>query len=147
MEAEVFTMLVAHEFFDAMPIDIFEVSLRYTVKTLTKKRTADGFRQVLVDSKDASKLTPTTGQQYRFVLSREPTAISTVLPATSRRFASLPTGTRVEIAADSWRTMRRVGELLAGPAGGAALVVDYGADRHSGSSFRARHLSQGDSTG
>ena len=43
----------------------------------------------------------------------------------------------MEISAESWKIMRRAGELIASSeAGGAGLVVDYGADQHFGQSFR-----------
>jgi NADH dehydrogenase [ubiquinone] 1 alpha subcomplex assembly factor 7 len=39
------------------------------------------------------------------------------------------------VAQDSWKIMRKVGELISS-GGGAGLVVDYGGDRVFGSSFR-----------
>lgn len=79
---------------------------------------------------------PTGKKTFRLAMSREPNSLSTVLPATSPRFASLPTGSRVEIASESWKISRRIGELIKSGEGGAGLVIDYGGDRHYGSSFR-----------
>lgn len=73
---------------------------------------------------------------FRLAMSREPTPLSQVLPKTSPRFASMIEGARVEIAQESWKISRKVGELI--KHGGAGLVVDYGGPRLFGSSFRVR---------
>jgi NADH dehydrogenase [ubiquinone] 1 alpha subcomplex assembly factor 7 len=82
-------------------------------------------------------LSTSSSSGLRFAISPEPTALSTVLPATSPRFANLPLGSRIEVAQDSWKMARRCGELIgAGSGGGAGLLVDYGGDRAFGDSFR-----------
>ncbi|KAL7423569.1 hypothetical protein Q5752_001149 [Cryptotrichosporon argae] len=132
-ESDEFTMLVAHEFFDAMPIHTFE-------------RTAEGWREVRVDvdpSYDPKFPALSAGlgsSGLRLTLSREPTTPSSLLPASSPRWAGLPVGSRIEVSPESWKIMRRAGTLLGGSGGsggGAGLVVDYGGDRTYGSSFRA----------
>ncbi|RSH90450.1 hypothetical protein EHS25_001055 [Saitozyma podzolica] len=145
-----FTLLVAHEFFDAMPVNVFE-------------KTPQGYREVLVSSSPTVSSVNPSG--LHLALSQEPTPLSTVLPATSPRFARLPIGSRIELAQDSWRIMRKLGEIVGGGTNasarasatsvgesggsfavdgvegaggrGAGLVIDYGADRVFGSSFRA----------
>ncbi|KAK1927657.1 S-adenosyl-L-methionine-dependent methyltransferase [Papiliotrema laurentii] len=127
--SEDFTMFIAHEFFDAMPVNLFE-------------RTNDGFREVCVDidpAYDPLLPSPSSSSGLRLAIARDSTTLASVLPATSVRFAELPVGSRVEIAPDSWQIMRRIGEVLGaeGAGGGAGLVVDYGGDQSFGSSFRA----------
>ena len=89
-----------------------------------------------------SPSTPPSGSGLRFALSRNEDTFTKVMTATSPRFHALPTGSRVEIARDSWKTMRLVGEMMSDSlplgGGGAGLIVDYGGDRTYGDSFRVR---------
>ncbi|WRT65970.1 uncharacterized protein IL334_002921 [Kwoniella shivajii] len=128
---DTFTLFVAHEFFDAMPINTFE-------------KTNMGWREVQVDNDPGYSPglpTQTSRSGLRLSISPSPTPLSSVLPATSPRFASLPVGSRVEIAQESFKIMRRAGELLGSGhtkcGGGCGVVVDYGGDRAYGQSFRA----------
>ncbi|WVQ65216.1 uncharacterized protein L199_003389 [Kwoniella botswanensis] len=124
---DTYTLFVAHEFFDAMPINTFE-------------KTDMGWREVQVDNDPgyAPNLPAQTSKSgLRLSLSSAPTPLSTVLPATSPRFTNLSTGSRIEIAQDSFKIMRRAGELISKGSGGCGVVVDYGGDRSYGQSFRA----------
>ena len=76
--------------------------------------------------------------RFRPVLAPESTPVSTLLGASSPRFASLPIGARIEVSAASFQTARKLGALVSQGAGGSALVVDYGADHAVGNSFRVR---------
>jgi len=89
----------------------------------------------VTSSLDLSTSTPKT--RFRPVLAPEPTPVSTLLGASSPRFASLPIGARIEVSAASFQTARKLGTLLSQGSGGSALVVDYGADHAVGNSFRA----------
>lgn len=120
VKPDTWSMVVAHEFFDALPTHIFE-------------RTNDGFREVLVDVKRSQSgqsgitiLKP--GDQtmnrkakdedgkpsFRYVLSPGPTPWSVLLATRNPRFQVLQPGQRVEISPESWATARRVGELVSG---------------------------------
>jgi SAM-dependent MidA family methyltransferase len=118
LQPNAWSMVVAHEFFDALPTHIFE-------------RTNDGFREVLVDIQRATKgqsgitvLKPGDLMQkpkeesakpsFRYVLSPGPTPWSVLLAARNSRFQGLQPGQRVEISPESWATARRVGELVSG---------------------------------
>ncbi|UZJ57283.1 hypothetical protein CBS101457_006603 [Exobasidium rhododendri] len=121
------SMVVAHEFFDALPMHIFE-------------RTSDGFREVLVDveregqrkggitilkpgdfnvggrNSQKEKLNADAAKQpkFRYVLSSSPTPWSMLLAARNPRFQLLQPGQRVEISPEAWAAARRMGELVAG---------------------------------
>ncbi|OXC70853.1 hypothetical protein AYX13_00269 [Cryptococcus neoformans] len=122
-----FTLFVAHEFFDAMPINVFE-------------KTDMGWREVLIDrdpSYSPNLPTSSSPSGLRFTLSPSPTTLSTILPSTSSRFANLPSGSRIEVSQDSYKIMHRLGQVTNEGLGGCGLVVDYGADKTFASSFRA----------
>ncbi|KDN48720.1 hypothetical protein RSAG8_02707, partial [Rhizoctonia solani AG-8 WAC10335] len=139
-----FTLLVAHEFFDAIPIHIIE-------------KTPDGFQEVLVDI-DRTAQTMTTSSHplvnassplvgmsppkpqpstFRYVLSGRLSPLARTLGNSSPRFSKVPDGSRVEVSPASWGIARATGELISGGGGGAGLVIDYGDDRAFGASFRA----------
>ncbi|KAB5596096.1 NADH dehydrogenase [ubiquinone] complex I, assembly factor 7 [Ceratobasidium theobromae] len=128
---DAFTVLVAHELFDAIPIHIIE-------------KTPDGFQEVLVDI-DRTAQTTTTGTLssvnapcgFRFVLSGRLSPLAHTLGQSSPRFASVPNASRIEVSPTSWGIARTIGEMLSAPGGGAGLIIDYGDNRAFGSSFRA----------
>lgn len=109
---EEFTILTAHEFFDALPTHIFE-------------KGQDGkFREVLVGIKPKSAITVlkpgqeliADKEELGFVLSPTPTPWAQMLVQNNPRFAHLQPGQRVEVSPEAWAVARRVGELVAGRA-------------------------------
>lgn len=137
---DAFTMVVAHEFFDAIPIHVIE-------------KTPQGFQEVLVDiDRTAQTLTTTPSllvssspkpkpkpSGFRYVLSGPISPLAHTLAQSSPRFAQMPIGSRIEVSPSSWGIARTIGELVKGGGAGAGLIVDYGDDRAFGSSFRAFH--------
>ncbi|KAF7976607.1 hypothetical protein HWV62_6108 [Athelia sp. TMB] len=155
-EGDVYTMLVAHEFFDALPINLLE-------------RTEQGWHEVLIannpppSAPDADPAAPSTtatppptpenpdpAAPFRLVLTPAPTPQSTLLGLSSPRFLTLPPGARVEVSHAAFKAARRLADVLAGggrsaaavwqkgaAGAGAGLVVDYGADGAADNSFRA----------
>jgi NADH dehydrogenase [ubiquinone] 1 alpha subcomplex assembly factor 7 len=115
-------MLLAHEFFDALPIHILQ-------------RSQDGFREVRV-ARNPSYLPVANNARFSLAVDREQSLLSQLLPAASKRFSALPTGSQMEISPDSSRIVRSAARLMKA-GGGAALVVDYGDDRVFANSFRA----------
>ena len=108
-----FTILTAHEFFDALPTHIFE------------KHQDGKFREVLVGIKPKSSVTilkpgddltakEKEREELGFVLSPTPTPWAQMLVQNNPRFAHLKPGQRVEISPEAWAVARRVGELVAG---------------------------------
>jgi len=110
-------LLVANEFFDALPIRQFQ-------------RTPEGWAERLVD------LEPETGERetlgrgtgaLRFVLDRPGRPSTLILPPRLRAAGppEVPAGTVVDVAAAAQGIALELGRRLARD-GGAALVVDYG---------------------
>ncbi|MCO5589761.1 hypothetical protein L7F22_043730 [Adiantum nelumboides] len=120
VQHDTWSMVVAHEFFDALPIHIFE-------------RSGDGFREVLVDieraktgqsgitvlkpgdlAKPKTPSADSTDAKFRYVLSSSPTPWSVLLAARNPRFQVLQPGQRVEVSPEAWATARKIGELVSG---------------------------------
>ncbi|KIM40573.1 hypothetical protein M413DRAFT_164154 [Hebeloma cylindrosporum] len=110
-----YTMLVAHEFFDALPIHILQ------------KTDTGAWHEVLVASNTeengqaevTSNETAGRPLSFRRVLAPRPSAVSHVLGHSSLRFKDLPV------------------ENSNAPIGGCGLIIDYGEDHAFGDSFRA----------
>ncbi|KAG8799254.1 hypothetical protein FRC17_007186 [Serendipita sp. 399] len=143
---ETHTLVVANEFFDALPINVFE-------------KAADGWREVLVDENTQSNVlrpsevpvssrTDTSSTsiastlhsppRLRFIVSNQPLPVPAL--ATNPRFLNLPVGTRVEYSRGGVGTMRSLARLIGGSGSGGGrglgLIIDYGDDRFFSSSFR-----------
>ncbi|PWN92027.1 DUF185-domain-containing protein [Acaromyces ingoldii] len=117
IRSDSWTMVAAHEFFDALPTHIFE-------------RSNDGFKEVLVDVERGgqsgitvlkpgdltSSSKPAVGgpPKFRYVTSPGPTPWSLLLAMRNKRFNSLQPGQRVEISPEAWAAARRIGELVSG---------------------------------
>ena len=123
-----FTMVIAHEFFDALPIHLFE-------------KRPGGYREIFVDidmtavDKPGSTDTP----PLRYVASSVPTLASNLfMPKGDKYFSDLSEGARVEVCPEAYEIAANSAGLLG--AKGAGLVIDYGGERHFGNSFRVGSL-------
>ncbi|KAF8623719.1 hypothetical protein AX17_007416 [Amanita inopinata Kibby_2008] len=135
---DIFTMLIAHEFFDALPIHILQ-------------KTEAGWHEVMIASQDSvsAKVDTSTMKEslaahprLRTVLSPTPSLVSTLLGSSSPRFELLPIGSTIEVSPSSFKIAHKIGGVMAGPkegnsSGGCALIIDYGGDKVYGNSFRA----------
>jgi hypothetical protein len=83
-------------------------------------------------------------ERFKYVVAPQESADAALLGTISPRFRTLPSGTRVEVSANAYRLAGAVGRLIS-PSNngdhkrvdaGAALVIDYGADRAASDSFR-----------
>lgn len=113
------TLVTAHEFFDALPVHIFE-------------RRLEGWRELMVDVTDlgtraggvttykASELLAGKQKQQekeaglRFVLSPQATPWTKLLVVQNDRFDGVQPGQRVEVSPLSWTIARRMGEWISG---------------------------------
>ncbi|KAF9314797.1 NADH dehydrogenase [ubiquinone] complex I, assembly factor 7 [Podila horticola] len=114
------SLVVAHEFFDALPIYKFE-------------KTTEGWRELVVDLEEDES----SPYHLRFVLAPGPTQAS-------RAFAEHPAyehfqpGDRIEISPDSFRVAHDMAKHM-NMHGGSALIVDYGKDHIQGDTLRGIH--------
>ncbi|KAG0085483.1 NADH dehydrogenase [ubiquinone] complex I, assembly factor 7 [Podila epicladia] len=114
------SLIVAHEFFDALPIYKFE-------------KTTEGWRELVVDLEEDES----SPYHLRFVLAPGPTQAS-------RAFAEHPAyehfqpGDRIEISPDSFRVAHEMAKHM-NKHGGSALIVDYGKDHIQGDTLRGIH--------
>ncbi|PLW25454.1 hypothetical protein PCASD_23797 [Puccinia coronata f. sp. avenae] len=116
------TMVIAHEFFDALPVHIFQ-------------KTPMGFREVMVDINNAD-MSP-SDKSLRFALSPGPTLASQML--ISDEHQKLPFGAKVEISPSASQIAAQVAHLLKSDAGGTGLIIDYGDEHHFAHSLRGFH--------
>ncbi|KAK4878097.1 hypothetical protein RN001_010603 [Aquatica leii] len=106
-----FTLFLAHEFFDALPIHQF-------------KKTDKGYREVLVD------IDPNDEKKFRYVLSHSETLTGRLLidQQEIRQY--------VEVSPEALGIVNKMGSRIESD-GGLALIVDYGHNGIGNDSFRA----------
>ncbi|KAH9945038.1 DUF185-domain-containing protein [Epithele typhae] len=148
-DANKFTLLVAHEFFDALPFRLFQKSERDWREVLIDVGPDPSEPVILRPGDNTSKPTldfsPLTQQPRLRQVVSHPLLEASVLCNSSTRFPKLPIGSRIEVSPASFSVARRIGELLHvnglnsawDSTAGSALIVDYGDDKVYGNSFRA----------
>ncbi|KAJ2517164.1 hypothetical protein GGI11_003237 [Coemansia sp. RSA 2049] len=125
-------MVMAHEFFDALPIHRFE------------KRHDGHWSEILVDvapknSNNNSSSTALAGSAsstaFRFVKSRSVTASAAMLLRDSAYASRFSRGDHIEVCPEAARIMAQLAAWITSRRG-MALVVDYGQDWTQGDTFR-----------
>ncbi|XP_063700110.1 protein arginine methyltransferase NDUFAF7 homolog, mitochondrial [Culicoides brevitarsis] len=109
-----FTILLAHEFFDALPIN----------KLL---RDGDKWREMLID------IDPDNEKQFRYIQSREETPVSKLFKQLCHKDESRDV---VELCLEADRILRNVAKKFE-ENGGFGLIMDYGHWGEKGDTFRA----------
>jgi SAM-dependent MidA family methyltransferase len=143
MKMDVDTFVIANEFFDALPIRVFEASDKchyalYNPFTVNPQKAPDGWHEVLVDSQDPASSTSRTGllqpssrdplpsssslNRFRFVLSHSPVPVPAI--STNPRFAKLENGTRMEYSWAAVGIMRKIAQLISTDKEGVERAVD-----------------------
>lgn len=114
--------ILAHEFFDALPIHAFEA-------------TKSGWRELMVAHNPPSVLSVEQGNSNvnslpEFSLTRAPrvTPHSLLLPEASSRYKALKEkeGSIIEISSDSLTIVENITSRISNSQRGAALIIDYG---------------------
>ncbi|ABN67854.1 predicted protein [Scheffersomyces stipitis CBS 6054] len=125
-DPDVANYVLAHEFFDALPIKGFE-------------RTEHGWRELLVEHTESvvntqPKLPGTSideddsllNTEFHLTLSKKETP-SSIIPTLHRRFKDLPVGSRIEICSEAELYIMKMAQLVNNEKKlGAVLVIDYG---------------------
>ncbi|KAA1095671.1 hypothetical protein PGTUg99_021603 [Puccinia graminis f. sp. tritici] len=124
-ENDQWTMVIAHEFFDALPVHIFQ-------------KTPRGFREVMIDINNAD-MSPTE-KSLRFALSPGPTLASQML--ISEEHQKLPVDAKLEVSPSANQIAGQISQLLNSDAGGTGLIIDYGAEHHFSHSLRGFYQHQ-----
>ncbi|KAK4513375.1 uncharacterized protein ATC70_005372 [Mucor velutinosus] len=112
------SFIMAHEFFDALPIHSFE-------------KTGDEWRELMVDMDDTEE----SEHNFRIVKSPNQAAMSTTL-LSDKKFEAFKDGDRVDVSPDCWNVMDKVARYLS-KNGGTGLAIDYGQDYVQGDTLRA----------
>lgn len=126
-DSKYMNFVIAHEFFDALPINRFV-------------NTSNGWREILVDLKrqyrqdsdlpsvlHATSNSIVTNEIPEFGLLEAPYAtLSSALPKANPRFDSMSVGSKVEICSDSYIYLKEMSDLVSQSEVGAGLVIDYG---------------------
>lgn len=99
------TFVIAHEFFDALPVLSFE-------------HTPDGWKERLVGY-DATR------RQFFLTTSKDVTPMAHVVSKSHTRYEKLGVGSKVEVCPEGWDVAEQLAQIVH-KSGGAALVVDYG---------------------
>ncbi|KAG1455767.1 hypothetical protein G6F46_003790 [Rhizopus delemar] len=115
---EQWSFIMAHEFFDALPIHIFE-------------KAESEWREMLVDIDDSDE----REHNFRLVKSKHSTAMAKAY-MNDERFSSYKDGDRIEISPDSWQLIDKIAKYLERN-GGSGLAIDYGQDYIQGHTLRA----------
>ncbi|KAG5337281.1 hypothetical protein C0989_009927 [Termitomyces sp. Mn162] len=154
--SDAFTMVVAHEFFDALPFYLLQ-------------KTQDGWREVMVastlapikarsrsDTEIDTPSPPPDGTLFQRVLSPASNSMSrsvlNLSPHLADTAANLPIGSFLEVSVESYLNAAALSQLIGRPktseetqvdnvvpstGGGCGLIIDYGGDQAFENSFRA----------
>jgi SAM-dependent MidA family methyltransferase len=152
-DADVAPFVIAHEFFDALPIHIFqsvapkpESTSSTTTSTTTSppaqvspKEKPNEWREMLVNpvspydailNARAKKAGP--APDFDLIIAQKPTPHSQMLPRMSERYQKLlsTTNANIEVSPESIALVadiaKRIGGAKGAPSKGAALILDYG---------------------
>ncbi|CAO0793408.1 unnamed protein product [Mucor circinelloides] len=112
------SFIMAHEFFDALPIHSFE-------------KTGDEWRELMVDMDDTEE----SEHNFRIVKSPNQAAMTPTL-LSDKKFETFKDGDRVDVSPDCWSVMDKMARYLS-KNGGTGLAIDYGQDYVQGDTLRA----------
>lgn len=122
-------IIIAHEFFDALPVHVFQYTGNYSWS-----------EKLITNNFDTSK-----PNLFEWTLSEQNNQAVQKILNPEKRFAnknvydSIQIGDTIEISKESGIIMNSMSELIA-KINGAALIIDYGEDHAFTNSIRVLHL-------
>ncbi|KZS92334.1 DUF185-domain-containing protein [Sistotremastrum niveocremeum HHB9708] len=123
---DAFTIVTAHEFFDALPAHVFE-------------KREDGFHELMIDLVEPSESSAeqiNTQPSLRYVAS--PTKSPMPAQLDMHQLSTLPLQSKVELSPMAFNSARLFAELIStSKYGGCGLIIDYGSETLPGDTFRA----------
>lgn len=121
-----FPFIIAHEFFDALPIHAFQRRGPVWQEFLVTTAPRTGW----TEPKDGVSTLMTGDNKPEFVLklSRTLTRHAALLPSISYRYSHLnhATGTTIEVSLEALSLVEKISQTIGIAGAGAALVIDYG---------------------
>lgn len=131
-KTEMRTMFIAHEFFDALPVHLFQ-RVDNNASRDPNSKTNSTWREVLIDV-DPTSTESEASHALRAVLSKGITPATALISSLDLK----PSESVVEVSAKGLSIARRMARVLKRPCdGGAALIVDYGSMQRRGMTLRA----------
>ncbi|KAF8430015.1 S-adenosyl-L-methionine-dependent methyltransferase [Tirmania nivea] len=138
--------ILAHEFFDALPIHAFQATpsgwreLLVTHRSLSPPHPSPITLTSSTSTSTSKPLTSTSQDPFHLILSPTPTPYSQLLPTLSPRHAPLLTLSRttttsapptIEISPLSLALLTSLSRTLSSSPSGALLIIDYGPSNHT----------------
>ncbi|KAJ2156921.1 hypothetical protein GGF46_004858 [Coemansia sp. RSA 552] len=132
-------LVMAHEFFDALPIYRFEKGhnnmWHEILVDVAGDASTDPSRNISLGSTTKDSETVEDSLNFKYVRSREVTANAALLLRDKRFETRFDKGDLIEVSPESARIMSQLADLIS-HGGGAGLVIDYGQDWTQGDTFR-----------
>ncbi|KAK9455276.1 S-adenosyl-L-methionine-dependent methyltransferase [Dipodascopsis uninucleata] len=119
--------IIAHEFFDALPIHQFEKTPNGWRELLVDYRVPEGKTQLSLPNQITNLESKAT---FHLTTPNFATPSSKIIPESSSRYSQLPVNSKIEISPESWDIAldiaKRVSGAEEGTSRGSALIIDYG---------------------
>lgn len=115
---DVWSFTIAHEFFDALPVNKFEL-------------TDNGWREIMVDVDQD----PSSALHFRYALAPDQTPATAALSLSLDRYKAFKPGDRIEVSPETYRYANELAKRIHAR-GGTALIIDYGQDSIPSNSLR-----------
>ncbi|EGV62387.1 hypothetical protein CANTEDRAFT_115846 [Yamadazyma tenuis ATCC 10573] len=125
---EISNYVLAHEFFDALPIKSFQFTNNGWRELLVEHSPSVSNNTIALPEAEPSSEANSEGFDNEFHLTMTPKETpSSAIPTLSKRFEGLPVGTRIEICPDAEFFIRKMASLINNEKRlGSVLVIDYG---------------------
>lgn len=137
---EIANFIIAHEFFDALPIKGFIREEKGWRELMVEHTPSVNNTQLKLESKETpQEEDESLNTEFHLTIAPKETP-SSMIPQISKRYRDLPVGTRIEICPDAELYIMKMVQLFNNSNKGAILVIDYGtANEIPSNSLRGIH--------